>query len=344
LKNGEAIVKRVHVGLAVALAAASAMAWAGEARAQANFYAGKQINYYIGYGAGGGFDLYARLLAKHIGTHIPGKPTVVPQNMPGAGGLKSAGFMYSVAPKDGLSLCTTGEGTVIDQVLNTPGADYKPAEFNWIGMMTPHYTIFFTWHTSPSKTFADVQKRETVFGSLGSGSTDYLPRVLNKLAGAKFKLITGYRGSADVLLAVEREEVEAGFGLWQDIRERKADWIAEKKINPIIFLAPQRIPEYPDVPLVNEVAITPEGKQILDLFAHSEVGKSVFTTPGVAADRVALLRKAFDETLADPAFRADAQKSNVYLEPMGGQELQKYVERIVSVPKDVAAKAEEARK
>ena len=327
------------------MAAAAVLLFTGhDAAAQQNFYAGKQISYYIGYAPGGGFDLYARLLAKHIGNHIPGKPAVVPQNMPGAGGLKAAGYMYSVAPKDGTALCTTGEGTVLDHVLNAPGTDYDPAKFNWIGMLVPHYTIFFTWHTSPAKTFADVQKRETVFGSLGSGSSDYFPRALNKLAGAHFKLITGYRGSADVLLAVEREEVEGGFGLWQDLKERKSEWLAEKKINPIIFLSPKRVPEYPDVPLVNEVGTTPENKEILDLLARGEVGKSVFTTPGVPSDRVTLLRKAFSEALEDPAFKADAQKSNIYIEPMNGEELQRYVDRIVSVPKDLAKKAEEARK
>lgn len=331
-------------GAAAAAAAVAAFGFSGSADAQQNFYAGKQINYYIGYAPGGGFDLYARLLAKHIGNHIPGKPAIVPQNMPGAGGLKAANYMYAVAPKDGTVLCTTGEGTPLEQVLNTAGIEYDAAKFNWVGMMTPHYTIFFTWHTSPSKTFADVQKRETVFGSLGSGSSDYFPRALNNLAGAHFKLIAGYRGSADVLLAVEREEVEGGFGLWQDIRERKSDWIKEKKISPIIFLSPKRVPEFPDVPLVNEVATTPENKAILDLLATGEVGKSVFSTPGVPADRVAMLRKAFDDSIADPAFKADAQKSNTYIEPMNGEELQKYVERVVSVPKDVAKKAEEARK
>lgn len=328
----------------MATAAAFALFAGHDAAAQQNFYAGKQLNYYIGYGAGGGFDLYSRVLARHLGNHIPGKPVIVPQNMPGAGGLKAVNYMYTVAPKDGTALCTSIESAAVEQALHGPGVEYDASKFSWIGMMTPHVTIFFTWHTSPTKSFADIQKRETLFGSLGAGSSDYFPRALNKLAGTKFKLITGYRGSADVLLAVERGEVEGGFGLWSDIRDRKAEWVEQKQITPIIFVSPKRIPEYPDVPLMSEVGTTKENQAMLDLMANGEVGKSVFTTPDVPGDRVAMLRKAFSDTMNDPAFRADAEKSKVFIDPMSGEDVQGMVEKTINAPKDLAMKAAEARK
>jgi len=308
-----------------------------------DFYAGKTVNHYIGFGPGGGYDLYGRLFARHIGRFLPGKPTIVAQNMPGAGGLKVANFMYAVAPKDGTALATTAEGAVIEQTLGGQGVEYDATKFNWIGMMTPSVTLFFTWHTSATKSFEDLRKRQTFFGSSGAGNTDYIPKALNKLAGAQFKLITGYRGSADVMLAVERGELEGAYALWTELKERRSNWLAEKTINPIIFIAAKRQPEYPDVPIVKEVGLTDEGRAILGLLSVGEVGRSVFTTPGVPVERVALLRRAFGSMVADREFLDEARKAGLTIEPMGGEELQAMVAGVTNAPRDLVKKAEAAR-
>jgi tripartite-type tricarboxylate transporter receptor subunit TctC len=211
-------------------------------------------------------------------------------------------------------------------------------------MMTPSTTLFFTWHTSQTKTFADLRRRETTFGSTGAGNTDMLPKVMNRLGGAKFRLVAGYKGSNEVLLAVERGEVEGGYGLWTDLRVRKANWLRDHLITPIVFSAPRRYPELPDVPIMSEVGLTPEDNQVLALFNDGQLGRSIFTTPDVPEARVAQLRQAFWATLHDPEFLRDAAKTHTDIEPMTGADMQALVERVIGTPKALAAKAVEARK
>jgi tripartite-type tricarboxylate transporter receptor subunit TctC len=309
-----------------------------------DFYAGKTVRLYIGFGPGGGYDVYGRLLARHLKRFIPGSPTVVPENMPGVGGLLVANYMASAAPKDGLSLAMISEGGAIEQVLGNQALKFDISKFRWLGMMTTSTTLFFTWHTSPTKSFDDLRKRETLFGSTGAGNTVLLPRAMNQFGGAKFKLVTGYKGSNDVLLAVERGEVEGGYGLWTDLKQRKADWLRDHLINPIIFSSPKRYPEFPTIPTMAEIGRTPDERQILSLFNDGQLGRSIFTTPDVSTARVELLRKAFWATLHDPEFMQDAQKTRMEIDPMTGADMQALVERMIATPKALALKAAEVRK
>lgn len=313
--------------------------------AAADFYAGKTINLNVGFGAGGGYDTYGRVVGRGLGRHIPGNPTIVVQNMPGAGGLKVANYMAGPAPKDGTALAIAVETVALDQALGGSGVDYDARKLNWIGRMTASTNLFFAWHTSPTRTFADAQKRETICGSSGSGTTTDAPRVLNEYAGAKFKLILGYRGSTEVLLALERGEVECGYALWSDFKARRADWVAEKKVNNLYIMATERHPDLPDVPAAAELVTTEEGKRIVALFSSgSDIGRAIFTTPDVPADRVAILRKAFTALMADPAFLAEAQQIKLHLEPLDGETLQRQVARSLDQPPALIAKAKEIRK
>lgn len=312
--------------------------------AAADFYRGRTIDLYIGFAVGGTYDLYGRTVAAHLGRHIPGEPTIVPRSMPGAGGLAAANFMAKVAPKDGSALAITSQTITLDQLFKVSGVAYDARDFNWIGRVTTSATIFFTWHGSPTKSYADALQRETTMGSSGSGDTTDVPRALDALVGAKFRLVLGYRGSNEVALAVERGEVDGGYALWSDFKFRKADWLKDKLVNLLLLVTDRRDPDYPDVPLAEELVPTPDGKRILALFdAPSVIGRSFFATPGVPADRVAVLRQAFAEMLADPDFRADADRIGLTLDPMSGADLQDKVRALLATPPDLVAKADAAR-
>ena len=260
--------------------------------------------------------------------------------MPGAGGIVAANYMDQVAPHDGTVLCVPSEQVALDQLFDTTGVAYDPAKFLWIGRMTPSETAYFTWFTSPVKTFADLQKRETTFGSSGSGATTDAPHALMALAGAKFKLVLGYRGSADVLLAFERGEIEGAYALWPDLQKRKAEWLADKKVNLIFTIGERRLKDTPDVPNLDELAPTDEGRAILKFFESTgRVGRAILTTADVPADRLAVLRKAFVETMADPGLLADAEKLGMPVDPLDGAALQGIVAESLRTPRDLVAKA-----
>ncbi len=214
-----------------------------------DFYKGRTINLYIGFGVGGSYDLYGRLVAQHLGRHIPGGPTIVPLQMPGAGGLAAANYMAKVAAKDGTAIAITSQTVVIDQLTGETGVAYDARDFSWLGRVTTSATLFFTWHSSPTKTFVDAQQRETTMGSSGSGDTTDPPRALNALAGAKFKLVLGYRGSNEVQLAIERGEIEGGYALWSDFKFRKADWLRDRQVNLLFFVADKRDPDFRRAPV-----------------------------------------------------------------------------------------------
>jgi len=309
-----------------------------------DFYKGRNVDLYIGLAVGGTYDLYARAIARYLGRHIPGEPSVVPRSMPGAGGLTAANYMYQVAPHDGTALAMTSQTLALDQLFKVPGVAYDAGKFIWIGRVTSSPIIFFTWHTSPSKSFADVLKRVTTMGSSGSGDTTDTPRALNRLAGAKFKLVLGYRGSTEVSLAVERGEVEGGYAAWDDLKHRKADWLRDKIVNLLFLVADKPDPKYADLPLSDSLVTDPEAKKILALFAApNQIGRSLFTTPGVPADRVAILREAFVATLADPAFLADAARIGLIVDAASGNELQEQVHAMLQTPPSLIAKADASR-
>jgi tripartite-type tricarboxylate transporter receptor subunit TctC len=330
----------------LAVVLAIAWAWWSGAVAAADFYAGKTINLYIGQGPGGGYDAYGRLVARHLGHHLAGAPIIVPQNMPGAGGFKVANYLYQVAPQDGTALGLAAEAVALEQALGGPGIEYDASRLNWIGRMTSSASIFFTWHTSAVKNIEDARKFEAAFGSTGvTGITGYTPRALNKLAGTRFKVVTGYNGSADVMLAMERGEIDGGFALWPEFKNQKPDWLSGNKINILYIVAAQRAPDLPAVPTTAELGQTAEGRDLLRLLGStSAVGRALFGTQDEPAERTAELRTAFASMVQDPAFLQDADKAGLRIDAMSGKDLQNAVAAVISAPKNLVEKAKEARK
>jgi tripartite-type tricarboxylate transporter receptor subunit TctC len=307
-----------------------------------DFYAGKTMKIYVGFAPGGGYDIYARALARYMGNSIPGKPTIVTENMPGAGGLRLANFMAQAAPKDGLDLAVISEGGVLEQVYGNPAVQFDAAKFGWIGRMVSSTSLYFTWHTSPTKSFEDLRQRKTTFGSTGAGNTDMFPKAMNKLAGAQFNIIAGYQGSNEIYLAVERGEVEAAVGHYVTLRNTKQDWLRDGKINPIVVVSPKRVADLPNVPTMAEMGKTAEDRSVLALLSEAQLGRSYHTTPNVPAERIAILRKAFMDTMQDPEFLKYAEQQKLVLEIMNGEETQQTVEHLLSTPKAIAQKAFQA--
>jgi tripartite-type tricarboxylate transporter receptor subunit TctC len=315
------------------------------AQSAEQFYKGKTVNLYIGYGPGGGYDFFGRLVAKHIGRHIPGRPTVVPQNMPGAGSLRAANFIYNVAPKDGTALGIITQTVALEEALKTPGVQYKAAGFNWIGRMTSNVDMMVTWHTSKVKTIEDAMKYDAPVAGTGPASpAEFMPKVLNHVVGTKFKVITGYPGSNAGLLAMEKGEVDGATTSWNTLKVSKQPWLEEKAINLVLQYTPSRHPELPNLPDMVEIGKTPEQKQILALYASgAAVGRSIFTSPGVPADRIQALRDAFDAMLKDPRLLADVKQTKAEFDPMSGVALQKLIKDAGNIPPAVREKARAAR-
>lgn len=315
----------------------------------ADFYKGKTIDLYIGYTAGGGYDLYARFTAKHMEKHIPGNPTIVPRTMTGAGSLKAAGYVFEVAPKDGTAIAATAQEIPLEQALGTLAIKFDATKVNWIGNPSVDNNVVTMWHTSGIKSVEDAKKREVVMAATGaSSSSAQYPQVLNTLIGTRFKIIAGYPGGRDMDLAMERGEVHGrGSQAYASYKSTQPEWLRDKKVIFIAQAGLTKEKELPDVPLLMDLAPNAEDRAALRLLsAPSAVGRPLYTTPGVPAERVAALRRAFDLTIKDPAYLADLEKAGLPLNPIGGEELQKIVEDMVNTPKPVVArllKAIEAR-
>jgi tripartite-type tricarboxylate transporter receptor subunit TctC len=310
------------------------------AQSPGDFYRGKSLDLYIGYSAGGGYDVYARALARHMGRFIPGNPTIVPKNMPGAGSLVLANWLYNVAPKDGTAFGMIGRGTGFDPLLGSTKAQFDATKFNWLGSMNDEVSVCVAWHTTGINTLEQVKQRElTVGGSGPAADTDQFPKVLNATIGTKFKIVTGYPGGNDVDLAMERGEVMGRCGWsWSSVIATHQSWLDDKKINVLVQLSLKRHPDLPNVPLVMDFAKTEQQAQIFKLvFARQPMGRPFLAPPGIPADRVAALRKAFMETLRDREFLAESEKMKLEINPVSGDEVQKIVQDVYRTPKPVAA-------
>jgi tripartite-type tricarboxylate transporter receptor subunit TctC len=312
------------------------------AQAQTNFYAHKNLNVMVGYTSGGGYDVVARLLARYMGNYIPGQPTLVVQNMPGAGSLKLANFLYAAAAKDGLAIGTVGRGIPVEPLLRNKDAQFDVTKFNWIGSTSAETSVCAAWHTSKIKSWDDMQKTEfTAAGEGPASDADIFSAALKNVFGAKIRLVTGYPGGAEMALAIEREEVEGRCGWsWSSIKSTRPEWVPEKKLIPFLVLSLRKNPELPDVPVVTEFAKTTEQTQLLKLFlSRQEMGRPYMAPPGVPAERLAILRKGFDETMKDKDFIAEMVKNKLEVSPMTGQEIGDMLSEIYAMPIEVADKA-----
>ena len=325
----------VHALLAGLMLAAL---WSASASAQATdtFYKGKTIQVFVGYPPGGGFDLYARLLTEHMGRHIPGNPSLVLQHMPGADSVKMANYVYGVAPQDGTVIGLPLHTLVLNEVLwKDEGGQFQIAKFNWIGRMDAIDLTMLAWGATGIRTIEDVKMRELIVGSTSvKGTVAMVPTALNRLIGTKFKLVQGYSGSREQLLAVERGEVQGmGNAVWSQLKVSNPEWIAEKKISILYIIGLKRAMDMPDVPTIVELVSTPEDQKVMKLLAStSEMGRSFTAGPQVPAERVAVLRKAFMETASDPALRDEADKRQININPMSGEQLQSLIGEVTGYP------------
>jgi tripartite-type tricarboxylate transporter receptor subunit TctC len=308
------------------------------------FFARKTVTIYVGYTAGGSYDLYARLVARHLGKHIPGNPSVVAQNMPGAGSMKAANYLYEVAARDGTALGVIVESAALEQVLGNAAVQYDAAKFTYVGRVATSNNIFMMWHTSKTQSIADAQKRETIMAGTGPGSiAETVPRILNALIGTKFKLISGFPASTEAMLAMERGEVEGAGSSWAAVSVSKRDWLREKKIRIILQTQPERHADLPDAPSLTEYGRTAEDRQVTALYASgSGVGRAVLGPPGVPAERLKVLRDAFNAMVKDSDFVADIRKLNVELDPLPGERLEALIAKTLAAPPSVRDRAKVA--
>jgi tripartite-type tricarboxylate transporter receptor subunit TctC len=335
--------------LARIIAPIAALFIASHAHAQspADFYKSRTVDLYVGYSVGGGYDLYARVLARHIGRHLPGNPTVVVKNMEGAGSLRLANWLYRVAPKDGSVFATIGRGTGFDPLLGVPAAQFDAPRFTWLGSGNHEVSVCVAYAGSSGTgtsvaTFADLRAREMTVGGTGASSdTDQFPRVLNGVLGTRMKVVSGYPGGNDIVLAMERGEVQGRCGWsWSSVKSTHGAMIAENKLHVLLQLSLHKHSELPDVPLVVDLAATDEERQILTLiFARQVMGRPFLAPPGIPADRADALRQAFMATMTDPEFIAEAERTQLEVNPVAGEDLQKLVAEIYRTPPEVAKKA-----
>ncbi len=299
------------------------------ARAQpvAEFYRGKSVSLILGYPGGGSNGIYARAVARYIGRYIPGHPNVIFKTMPGAGSLIAANHLFHVAPKDGTVLGFISATIPLEELLGVGSVKFKSSEFNWIGRVAPGVNMTFVMNTSPVKSIEDAYRRELVLGASGRSSTVFIyPAVLGNLVGAKFRIVMGYPGSSEAMLAMERGEVDGHSTSVEIVRALHPTWLSEKKITILVQYALTRHPELMNVPMSWELGRTPEEQQILKIVASAtEVGKMILAPPAMPADRVRALRRAFDLTMKDPEFIAELKANRVEIGAMVGEELQKLV-------------------
>lgn len=304
--------------LSLSLAAAPAVAQTGVA----DFYRGKTVRILIGFGPGGSSAFYAEILARYMARHLPGSPSFVAQHMPGAGGLTVANYIQQRSPRDGTEFAITSRTAAFEPQRGNKNAAFDPLKFNWIGNANVENSTCISWHTSPVKKMEDVFVHDFIVGGTGADTLAIaMPKTLNKLMGTKFKLVTGYPISTDILLAIERGELNGFCGLgWTFLKLRKAEWLAEKKVSVLFQMAMEKHPDLPDVPLIQEIAKNSDDRQILELLlAPQEMGRPFFAPPDVPADRVKALRDAFAKTLADPDYLRDAEKSGIEVQYTSGE-------------------------
>jgi tripartite-type tricarboxylate transporter receptor subunit TctC len=312
------------------------------ADAQTPFYRGKQINMIIASGAGGGYDTYARTLARHMAKHIPGNPTIVPRNLPGAGGLIAANTLYNSSAADGLTFAALTNGSAMDPLFGERAARFDAQKLNWIGSIGKLDNICITWQGRPITRFDQAKTREVAVSASGAGgNSSIVPRILNQFLGTKFKVIGGYTEGSGTTLALERGEVDGVCGLsYSTLKTMHPDWFRDRKVNVIVQIGLQKVRDLPDVPNALDLIPNAEDKQVLELIlVRQEMGRPFALPPNVPADRVAVLRAAFEATLKDPAFIADAAKVQMDIDPLTGAQIQDLLKTAYSAPRPIVQRA-----
>jgi tripartite-type tricarboxylate transporter receptor subunit TctC len=327
-----------------ALALLSLLSLPGAASAQAqsveSFYRGRTVTLVIGYSVGGGYDLHGRLLARHLGKHIPGNPAFIVQNMPGGGSLRAANFLYNAAPKDGATIGVFSRGMAMEPLIGASNTQYDARKFTWIGSITKEVSVCATSSASKVKTWDDLLAVPFTVAGEGSGSDpDIFATMIKNVFGAKLRLVAGYPGSAEMTLAIERGEVDGRCGwTWSSIKLQRPEWVAGHRLNVLVQLASRRIPELADVPLLLEHATTARQRQIVNvILGRQAMGRPVVAPPGVPEDRKQALRKAFDATMADPDYVAEATARGLEVNPVGGADLDKLLDDLYATPPEIIA-------
>jgi tripartite-type tricarboxylate transporter receptor subunit TctC len=317
---------------------------AAHADAVADFYRGKQLRLVVGSAVGGGYDLYARALARELGKHIPGGPSIVVQNLPGAAGMVMVNQLYNQGPHDGTVIGASLNGIPTAPLLQS-GAKFDPAKLNWLGSLAREAYVAYVWHTAPVSDIRDMKKQEILVGATTAGTTmvDY-PLLLNDLLGYKFKVVRGYQGPPQVNLAIERGEVQGNGGLgYATVKSLTQKWLDEKKIKILVQYNFERVPELKGVPLVTELAVNESQRQAMRLvFARAEYSRPFVVSQDVPKERVTALRRAFDATAKDPAFLAEARKLKLDISPMSGEAMQALVADLAKTPPQVIARVKAA--
>ena len=329
--------RRLLLCVLVAIGGMAGMALADSVE---DFYKARQVKLVIGASTGGSYDSYGRLLAAHLGRHIPGHPTVVPANMPGASGIQSASYLYQIAPCDGSVVGMFNQSMGQRQVLEPDSIRFDSGRFNWLGAMNSSATIFITWHASGVKTLEDARRKDVVMGALsGDGGNAVYPLLLNRFLGTRFKVVLGYPGGNTIQLAMERGEVDGrGSVIWSGLKAGWPQWVAEHKINVVLQIGLTKEQDLPDVPLLIDLAKTP-AEEVIYRFISSDtaMGFPVVAPPCVAPEVVRALRKAFEETMADAAFRSDAETRGLSVRFISGGDVQAIVSSLIATPKEVVA-------
>jgi tripartite-type tricarboxylate transporter receptor subunit TctC len=311
----------------------------------ADFYKGKPASLYLGYPPSGAYDIYARLIARYLTKYVPGNPQFIVRYKPGAASLNLVNELYNVMPRDGSVIGMFARSVALNRLLGREGTNFNPVEFNWIGSANNEVSICGVWHGVGVWSTKDFISRPLVFAANAPGAeSDVYPNILNNLLGTKFKVVAGYPGVNDLTLALERGEADARCGWsWGAVKAAKPDWLRDKKIYIAVQFATKKHPELPDVPLATELARNDKEHAALDLILTQQVmGRPFAAPPKVPADRVAALRRAFDQALKDPELLAEAEKAQLEIAPVDGETLQAMVEHMFQAPQDVIDAARRA--
>jgi tripartite-type tricarboxylate transporter receptor subunit TctC len=317
----------------------------GAAQPVADFYRGKNVQLLIGYTVGGNYDLSARILARHIGRHIPGNPTVVPQNIAGAGSLRLANLLYNVTPKDGTTFGMVGRGVSMEPLLGTDASKFDSRRYTWIGSVSNETSVCVSWRTSKIKSWNDMLSMQFTAGGQGPGSDDDMfTNMLRNIFGVKARLVAGYPGGNEINLAMERGEVDARCGWsWGSVKVTRSDWLARKEINLLLQIALQKANDLPDVPLATDFAKADRDRQILRvILSRQQMAWPFAAPPDLPKDRAAALREAFDATMRDPEYLAEAKQRGLEVNPMGGAAIDKLIAELYTTPPDMIAAAKAA--